>query len=105
MAMGASGSCARRGSSGAIKRPDLAHGQSFSLIHRLACALEGLLRRAGGIDAGPVERTQIVGLLLAGDCGIRIGGVAAARGQSCETGVQIGIEEKAVEGYAKDVSG
>src|SRR6266545_403887 len=100
MAMGASGSCARRGSSGAIKRPDLAHGQSFSLIHHLGYALEGLLRRAGGIDAGPVERTQIVDLLAAGDGGIGIGGIAAPRGETSDAGVEIGVEEKAMEGHA-----
>src|SRR5262245_66284234 len=105
MAIGASACCPRRGSSGCNQAARLSPTGTCSLGHRLAYAIEGLPRRAGGVDAGPVERTQIVALLAAGDGGIGIGSVAAARGEASDAGVEIGVEEKAVEGRAKNVGG
>src|SRR5262249_25119026 len=66
---------------------------------------EGFLRRAGGIDASPVEGAEVVGFLAAGDGGVGIGGVAAAPAHAGDAGSEIGGEGKAIEGHAEDFGG
>src|SRR5262252_5794529 len=91
-----------RGSTAMAFRSTRRAGKSFSWVYCLACPREGFFRRAGGIDARPVEGAEVVALLHAGDPRVGIGGIAAARAQAGEAGVEIGLEEKAMKRHAED---
>src|SRR5262245_41109635 len=73
----------------------------FSFGHRVARSLECLLRRAGGIDFGPVERAEVVALLVLCHGCVGIGGVAAAPADAGNAGFQIGDKEEALEWHPK----
>src|ERR1700752_3004015 len=64
-------------------------------------ARESLLRRAGGIDACPAERVELVALLRTRDCGVGIGGVAAAASNACDARIEIGDKKQAMKRYAE----
>src|SRR5262245_66475384 len=70
---------------------------SSALTYRASRASQGLLRRAGSIDAGPVERAQVVAFLAASDRRVGIRGVAATPGDAGEAGFEIGVEKKPAE--------
>src|SRR2546423_6727650 len=91
-----------RGSTAMVFRLPCRPGQSFSWVYCLARPREGFIRRAGGIDARPVEGAEVVALLHSGDRRVGIGGIAAARAQAGEAGVKIGLEEKSVKSNAED---
>src|SRR4029077_13636011 len=80
-----------RGSTAIAFRLPCRPGQSFSWVYCLARSREGFIRRAGGIDARPVEAAEVVALLHSGDRRVGIGGSAAARAQAGEAGVKIGL--------------
>src|SRR5258708_13148487 len=71
--------------------------QFFSWVYCLARPREGLIRRAGGIDARPVEGADVVALLHSGDRRVGIGGIAAARAQAGEAGVRVSPPEKSAQ--------
>ena len=72
-------------------------------LERGECAGERLVRRAGGIDALPVQRAEVVALLGAGDRGVGIGGIAATRAHARDPGGEVGVKEESVEGHAQGV--
>ena len=64
-----------------------------------------LRRRAGSIDANPVEPDQVVFLLDAHDRRIGIRRIAAATAYAGGAGRDVSLEEEAVEGDAERSSG
>src|SRR5262249_59368120 len=83
-----------RGSTAMAFRSTRRAGKSLSWVYCLARPRESFFRRAGGIDARPVEGAEVVALLHAGDPRVGIGGIAAARAQAGEAGGGVGPAEK-----------
>src|SRR5436189_4466317 len=91
-----------RGSTAMAVKSTRKAGTSVSWVYCLARPREGFFRRAGGIDACPVEGAEVVALLHAGDRRVGIGGIAPAPAQAGKAGVEIGLEEKAMKRHAED---
>src|SRR5262245_65537198 len=72
-----------------------------SRARHLAGAGERPLGGAGGIDAPPAERAEVVAFLRAGDCGVGVGGVTAAGAHPRDARGEIGLEDDAVERHAE----
>src|SRR5258706_12329475 len=81
------------------------HNCPFSLRYRPPHSSKGLLRRAGGIDPRPVQRTKIVILLAPGDGGIRVGSITAAPREPNNSLVDSGLEKKPVERRTEGLGG
>src|SRR5205823_595816 len=90
-----------RGSTAMAVKSTRKAGTSVSWVYCLARPREGFFRRAGGIDACPVEGAEVVALLHAGDRRVGIGGIAPAPAQAGKAGVEIGLEEKAMKRHAE----
>src|SRR5260370_16329674 len=95
-AMIASASLPRRRSSHLRRDGPIFAIHNYSLRYRPPHSSKGLLRRAGGIDPRPVQRTKIVILLAPGDGGIRVGSITAAPREPNNSLVDSGLDKNPV---------
>src|SRR5205085_12286084 len=70
------------------------HGENASLRERSLGMLKCLIRRAGRINFGPIDRANIIGFLLASDLGVGIRRVRTAVSNARKPRYEIGDEEQ-----------